>query len=174
MPTAHELVAALAGEDRLRVYGRIVVSGAGGIGLAELDRELPGAARHVPRLRKAGLVTRDEGGRLRADAGTFRATAFRAMPGAGADVPDGARGPVAKLFSKGRLVAIPSKREPRRALLEFLAADLFEPDRAYSEPEVNAALSRYHEDRSSLRRYLIEARLLVRTPDGAEYRRATG
>ncbi|MCT2589622.1 DUF2087 domain-containing protein [Streptomyces sp. N2-109] len=78
---------------------------------------------------------------------------------------------VAALFSQGRLTAIPRKTARREQLLKHLAETLFEPDRAYSEPEVNTALLTVHEDCAALRRYLITSGLLARTKDGSSYRR---
>lgn len=75
------------------------------------------------------------------------------------------------LFSRGRLVAIPRKAARREQLLGHLAQTLFEPGRAYREPEVNEALLAVHEDYSALRRYLVETGHLKRTRDGSTYRR---
>jgi hypothetical protein len=79
---------------------------------------------------------------------------------------------VAALFSRGRLTAIPRKTARREQLLRHLAKTLFKPGRAYSEHEVNEALRTVHDDCSSLRRYLVEAGLLIRPADGSSYRRA--
>ncbi|MFJ1753462.1 DUF2087 domain-containing protein [Kitasatospora sp. NPDC088134] len=80
---------------------------------------------------------------------------------------------LAAFFTDGRLTSIPRKPARRAALLEHLAQSLFDPDRAYTEREVNEALLTVHSDTSMLRRYLVEALLLSRTRDGASYRRAT-
>ncbi len=77
---------------------------------------------------------------------------------------------VEALFSRGRLVAIP-RRARREQLLTHLADTLFERERSYTESEVNEALRTVHEDCSALRRYLVVAGLMVRTRDGASYRR---
>ncbi|GGY59482.1 hypothetical protein GCM10010299_77390 [Streptomyces tanashiensis] len=80
--------------------------------------------------------------------------------------------PVADLFSAdGRLKAIPRKPARREALLAHLAVTLFEADRTYREPEVNAALRAVHEDFPALRRHLVTGGFLSRTKDGADYRR---
>ncbi|OEJ23901.1 hypothetical protein AR457_04705 [Streptomyces agglomeratus] len=79
---------------------------------------------------------------------------------------------VASLFSHGRLTAIPRKANRREQLLVHLARTLFEPDRAYSEREVNEALLTVHEDSAALRRHLVVAGLLTRPRDGSSYRRA--
>jgi hypothetical protein len=85
--------------------------------------------------------------------------------------PSGSRG-VAALFSRGRLTTIPRKPARREQLLAHLAQTLFEPDRTYSEREVNEALLTVHDDYPALRRFLVVAGLLTRSKDGSSYRRA--
>lgn len=69
---------------------------------------------------------------------------------------------VDRWFEKsGRLKAIPTQRAKRRAVLERLV-ELFEPDRDYSEREVNAILREVHNDVAFLRRELIAERLMTR------------
>ncbi len=65
------------------------------------------------------------------------------------------------IVQNGRLVSIPAQRTKRRIILEELARS-FEWGRIYTEPEVNAMLKSFHEDVSSLRRYLIDERLMMR------------
>ncbi|QKW23680.1 DUF2087 domain-containing protein [Kitasatospora sp. NA04385] len=79
---------------------------------------------------------------------------------------------LAAFFTDGRLTSVPRKPARRAALLQHLARSLFEPERAYSEREVNEALLAVHADTSMLRRYLVEAHLLTRTRDGSSYRLA--
>ncbi|MFE9423401.1 DUF2087 domain-containing protein [Kitasatospora sp. NPDC006697] len=88
--------------------------------------------------------------------------------GAGTDAPPAE---LAAFFTGGRLTAVPRKPARRLQVLLHLTETLFAPERRYSEPEVNEALRGVHEDYSALRRYLVEARLLVRTRDGSSYRR---
>ncbi|GAA2998176.1 hypothetical protein GCM10020229_08200 [Kitasatospora albolonga] len=79
---------------------------------------------------------------------------------------------VAALFAAdGRLVSIPRKAARREQLLDHLAGTLFEPGTAYTEKQVNEALSTVHEDFPALRRYLVESSRLTRTRDGSSYRR---
>ncbi|MCX4534575.1 DUF2087 domain-containing protein [Streptomyces sp. NPDC005151] len=85
--------------------------------------------------------------------------------------PSGSHG-VAALFSHGRLTTIPRKPARREQLLVHLAQTLFEPDRTYSEREVNEALLTVHDDYPALRRFLVVAGLLTRPKDGSSYRRA--
>ncbi|MFF3286614.1 DUF2087 domain-containing protein [Streptomyces sp. NPDC003023] len=80
-----------------------------------------------------------------------------------------ARG-VHALFSQGRLTAIPRKPARREQLLAHLAQTLFQPDRDYTEGEVNDALLTVHDDCAALRRHLVVAGLLTRTRDGGSYR----
>ncbi|MEV0534648.1 DUF2087 domain-containing protein [Kitasatospora sp. NPDC050463] len=80
---------------------------------------------------------------------------------------------VRSLFSaEGRLPTIPRKAARREQLLAHLAGTLFEPDRSYSEHEVNETLRTVHDDYPALRRFLVEAGHLVRPKDGSSYRRA--
>ncbi len=62
-----------------------------------------------------------------------------------------------------RLKTIPTQRKKRDVVLRHLARQ-FEPDRVYSEKEVNAILVDYHDDVATLRRELVadNARLLTR------------
>ncbi|MFG2111196.1 DUF2087 domain-containing protein [Streptomyces sp. NPDC048718] len=91
---------------------------------------------------------------------------------AGPAAPAASAAATADLFAPdGRLKAIPRKPARRAALLDHLAATLFETDRAYTEREVNEALKTVHDDFPALRRYLITGGQLSRTNDGSAYRR---
>jgi predicted transcriptional regulator len=68
----------------------------------------------------------------------------------------------------GRLKTIPPQRKKLEAILRYVV-QAFEMEKRYSEKQVNAILSRYHEDTASLRRELIGFGLLQRTDDGTEY-----
>jgi hypothetical protein len=68
----------------------------------------------------------------------------------------------------GRLKTIPAQRKKLDAILRYLA-NSFEPDIRYSEKEVNAILSRYHQDTATLRRELVGMGLLARSSGGNEY-----
>jgi hypothetical protein len=78
----------------------------------------------------------------------------------------------AHLISKEplRIRSLPAK-EKRKVHLFSLAAQCFEPDRVYTEAEVNAVLIPIYEDYVMLRRYLIDYRYLTRNPSGSQYRR---
>jgi hypothetical protein len=64
-------------------------------------------------------------------------------------------------FRRGRLIRIPAQLKKRQIILERLVQE-FEPDRDYPEREVNQILVEYHDDVATLRRGLIEHRLMER------------
>lgn len=68
---------------------------------------------------------------------------------------------IAAFFDGDRLKQIPAQFKKRLVVLRRLR-DAFERERVYSEPQVNELLSRFHEDFATLRRELVETRLLVR------------
>lgn len=67
---------------------------------------------------------------------------------------------------EGRLKQIPVKQPKLKIVLAHLA-EQFEPGRRYPEAEVNEVLKRFHEDFCTLRRNLVDYRLLERA--GGEY-----
>ncbi len=73
------------------------------------------------------------------------------------------------LDEEGRIKQLPARREPRLAVLSYLA-DKFEC-RDYTEKEVNAIIESWHTfgDYFVLRRELIDSGLMHREPDGSRY-----
>ena len=71
----------------------------------------------------------------------------------------------------GRLKQVPAKRKKLMAVLRWLAGH-FEPDVLYSEREINAILTQYHDDYAGLRRDLIDFKFLRRERDGTTYWKA--
>jgi len=67
----------------------------------------------------------------------------------------------AAFFRNGRLETIPAGRDRRQALLAHVVG-AFERAREYSEDEVNRILQDIHSDHATLRRYLVDSRLLHR------------
>lgn len=72
-------------------------------------------------------------------------------------------------FEGGALTSIPAQEKKRLVVLAYLRDRCFEEDRDYPEKEVNQRLAVFHADVASLRRYLIETRLMTRS--GGVYRR---
>lgn len=66
-------------------------------------------------------------------------------------------------FEYGKLKQIPSSNKKRYIILKELVKD-FEYDRKYTEDEVNSILVKYNDDVAALRRYMVEERLMDRTP----------
>lgn len=75
------------------------------------------------------------------------------------------------LNPEGKLTAFPAKRKMKIYALFYLA-EVFSPDRTYTESEVNALLCTRHtfHDPATLRRELYDYRFLDRSPDGRSYR----
>jgi ArsR family transcriptional regulator, arsenate/arsenite/antimonite-responsive transcriptional repressor len=68
---------------------------------------------------------------------------------------------LATFIKDGRLVSIPAQYKKRRYVMEELARS-FEWGRLYDEKEVNAILKTFHDDFASLRRELIDERIMMR------------
>ena len=62
----------------------------------------------------------------------------------------------------------PKKLKDKRTVLEQIAKQ-FDPDRIYSEKEINEHLKGTYEDYVMVRRYLIDLGFLERNPEGSEY-----
>ena len=132
---------------------------------------------HLSQLRSAGLLTseRDQYYQIYSLAGNvlrkpLSDVVFMAQPELAVEVEqDAYREQVLGTFlRRGRLTQIPAQRKKRQIILEKLV-EAFEPDRAYTEREVNQILVEFHDDVAALRRGLIEHRLMAR--GGGIYRR---
>jgi len=70
----------------------------------------------------------------------------------------------------GRLVSIPAQQKKRLPVLRWLRDQVFTEDREYPEKEVNQRLALFHPDVASLRRHMVDERLVTR--EQGRYRRA--
>lgn len=87
------------------------------------------------------------------------------------EAPDAFEAKVLRSFFRdGRLVSIPAREKKKLVVLRHLLDLCFPDDRAYPEKEVNQRLALLHPDVASLRRYLVDFRLMTRA--NGEYRRA--
>ena len=77
------------------------------------------------------------------------------------DDPEFERKVLATFVREGRIVQIPARHRKRMVVLRWLA-DQFRPAERYPEAQVNELLSRYHEDRATLRRLLVDTELMQR------------
>jgi ArsR family transcriptional regulator, arsenate/arsenite/antimonite-responsive transcriptional repressor len=75
--------------------------------------------------------------------------------------PDRARIQRCFFSPEGRLKQIPVKQAKLKAVLELLAEE-FTPGQSYPEKVVNETLLRFHDDFCTLRRNLVDYRLLDR------------
>lgn len=187
-PDPRHVVALLSDPVRLRVFAALVLATPDGAG-DERDADAVGAdeaalagtaavpqrdaAKALARFEKAGLAARLGAGwratpeRLRAATESLsghREDAVLELTASSPAVAAALRG----FFTGGRLTQMPSRRSKRLAVLDYLAGS-FEPGRRYTEPEVNAALGRYHHDVAMLRRYLVDDGFLDRA-DGQYWR----
>lgn len=156
----------LADERRLRALAAVAL---GAPRVADVARraELSDdeAARALAHLMGAGIVRQDEAG-LHVDLSTFAGAARVASAPRHRPVLEGAtpeQAAVARHFvdPDGRLRALPVREAKRRLVLEWVV-ERFEPGRRYSEREVNGMLQMLYDDVASLRRFLVDERLLAR------------
>lgn len=171
---------ALADETRLQMIGLLAVRPHTVEELAASLRLGPSTvSHHLARLSKVGLVSaRAESWfriyRLETQALTRMAAAVHAQaeapaPAALEGSPFDRKVLETYLDPEGRLVAMPAQQKKRLVILRRLA-EAFEPGRRYPEREVNAVLRRTSEaEYVTLRRYLIDHRLLQREPGGRAY-----
>jgi DNA-binding transcriptional ArsR family regulator len=178
---------ALSDASRLRIIGLLAARPYAVEQLSAALQLAPGTVvHHLKRLRAAGLVDARPAHpyveySLRIDAlqqlGRKLDELERSTDEQGASLPgpDGEALPaydarVLRAFLVGgRLASIPAQEKKREVILRFLLARCFAEDRAYPEKEVNQRLALYHPDVASLRRYLIDGKLMTR--DSGQYRR---
>jgi len=61
------------------------------------------------------------------------------------------------------------RKEKRKYLCLFPIIEVFEPNRHYTEKEINIIIEAIHEDYCTIRRYLVDYGFLSRTSDGKDY-----
>lgn len=154
------LLALLAKDDLLRIVAALALDVDETAEIARVS-ELPATRvdRALRTLETAGLA-RATDGRWLLERDRFAQALRRASarPQPAGDVP----APIRPFFQGVRLREIPAQHAKRLILLRYLA-DRFAPGREYREAEVNAILRQAHEDYASLRRYLVDERLLTRS-----------
>lgn len=68
---------------------------------------------------------------------------------------------IASFFEYGKLKSIPSQRKKERIVLEEMAK-AFESGRKYTEREVNIIIADFHDDFCTLRKDMIDEKILAR------------
>jgi len=176
-----ELFKALGHPVRLLILNLVKMKPRHGEELAAILQLNPGTISfHLSKLADAGLLAsrKDQYYQVYSLSGdllerTLGEVAFVPQSGLGARVEEDAyRDKVLRTFFRhGRLVSIPAQLRKRQIVIERLAEE-FEPGRAYSEREVNQVLVEFHDDVATLRRGLIEHKLMER--EHGVYRRVPG
>jgi predicted transcriptional regulator len=174
---------ALADENRLKIVGLLAQKPSSVEALADaLGLSASTTSHHLSRLAKSGLVSARTDGHyyiysLNTD--TLRGMSQHLLQdenlpalSQGAISPDGDPfdNKVMKAFvdSEGCITAFPAQEKKFQVLLRYVA-NAFEPGRRYPEKEVNEILKRYNEDTASLRRGLVEYKLMEREGGGGAY-----
>jgi hypothetical protein len=152
------VIAALANPDGRSVYAEVVLGLQGAAGLSPKKRD-----RAVATLRAAGLI------RVSGDGSLELATApLAAML---ADAAEPRRKGIDRFIVDGGIETYPARSADRRELLEWVSGEVMGTDEVLTEPELGERLVHFHEDVATLRRYLVDEGLLVRTPSGTSYSR---
>lgn len=141
-----QVVAALANEQHRAEYARAVL----GLPLEN--------ARAAAALRKAGLLDGAD-----AVTGVF-ATLLTEHP---AETKQG----VDRWIREGRIDHYPARPAQRLELLEWVAARALASGEELDEKALGERLGAFTTDVATLRRYLVDAGLVTRSPDGSRYRR---
>ena len=161
-----DLLKLLLDEDRLRVLGMAARQPCAEQTLAADLGIKPGALmRHLRQLRQAGLltVTVEDGQELYAlDVAAIQQAKRALFAPAAADLPaDDEAKTLAVFVQNDRIRHLPTHLDKLRVVLAWLAGH-FDAGRTYTEAEVNALLSRHHEDYALWRRYLVDEGLMER------------
>lgn len=126
-----------------------------------LEAHAPSRRAHLrSTLVGSGLAT-DANGTLAANPDVFRALlAQSATP---------KRTGVDRFIHDGRLTQYPAGAADRDAVHAWLVAQTLAPGESVTEREFNTRLARHVTDPASFRRYLVDATLVHRSPDGRTY-----
>lgn len=171
---------ALADPKRLKIVGLLAGQDLSVEQLAAmLDLQPSTVSHHLSRLSKAGLVS------ARAESYyniyslctetlqslSERLLAQETFEAAAADVDlDAYDRKVIQTFmgADGRIKQFPSQFKKMKVLLRYVV-QVFEPDVEYTEKQVNELLRQYNDDTATLRRELVEQKLLAREGGGGKY-----
>lgn len=174
---------ALADENRLKIVGLLAQKPSSVEALANaLGLSASTTSHHLARLAKSGLVSARADGHyyiysLNTDA--LRGLSQQLLQdenlsalsqGANTAESDPFESKVMKSFvdEDGRITAFPAQEKKFLVLLRYVV-NVFEPGQRYPEKEVNEILKRYNEDTASLRRGMVEYKLMQREGGGGDY-----
>jgi hypothetical protein len=175
-----EFFKALADESRLKIIGLLAGQSLTVEQMAEMLHLRPSTvSHHLQYLSHAGLVSARAQGYYniyRLETGVVEKMARRllqqdTLSSAAAEVDLDAydRKVVANFTTPdGRLKTLPAQRKKLEAILRYVLRD-FEPGVRYPEKRVNEILAFYHSDTATLRRELVDYKLLLREGGGGMY-----
>ena len=146
------VLALLANPDTRRTLARVIAESEPAAG----DKEY---RRGLARLTAAGLVV---------DGRVDEAALRRLLQESAPPRPEGVE---RFLTPSGRLIGLPSRPAERLELLALIAGRVLRPGEVVAEKELNRRLAAFDDDVATLRRLMVEAELLERTPTGTEYAR---
>ncbi len=175
MPSTDQMARLLLDEDRLAILGRAAHAPCSVDDLAAaITGKRSSLARHLAQLTEAGLLAvSGASGQERYTLDVAHIRSMKQTLFARSDQPtptDPEEKVLAGFVKQGRLTHIPVHHGKRLIVLRWLA-NQFDPERSYSEREVNDLLASHGEDHATLRRYLVDAGLLERS--AGIYRRTT-
>jgi hypothetical protein len=153
------VVAALANPDARRVYAELVAAESAAPGAAKRDRA-------IRTLATAGLVDLDASGTPHTTPTVFADLL--------AETAEPRKEGVDGFVVDGRIAQYPARPTERLEVLRWAIGTALAPDEVLTEPEVNERLAALTDDFATLRRYLVDAGLLERTPSGTAYARPAG
>jgi hypothetical protein len=173
------LATALLDTDRLRIAGLLAGGPANPMQLEQATgishRDL---LRHLDSLQNFGIVKLqdpaprdpDHYSPYELNAATFKAArqAMGKYKGVRKRPTDSRELTLETFMPDGKLTAFPLKQSQILVILDATAAR-FEPDKQYTEREVNMILAGTTDDFATLRRYLVDYGYLSRTSDGSVY-----
>jgi hypothetical protein len=134
--------------------------------------EVTGEPQLTPARRERALARLEEVGMLRRTSAGLEVDEahLRALLAEGAAVRP--TGPERHLDSDGRIDRYPAREDDRRELLAWAAASALAPDEVLTEAQLGERLMPLARDVALLRRHLVDAGFLERTPSGSSYARA--
>lgn len=171
---------ALADANRLKILGLLAKEPYSVEQLAEILEIRPSTvSHHLAKLSNAGLVRSQSESYYNIyyletsvlEEKARRLLSEETLPAMAADIDTDAydRKVLSNFTSPdGRVKAFPAQRKKMEVILRYVLK-AFQPGKRYSEKEVNELLTQYHEDSATLRRELVEYKMLAREGGGGVY-----
>lgn len=162
---------ALGNENRLRIVGLLAQRDrAVGELAAELGLREPTVSEHLAYLKESGLVAvrPEKTSRIYSfnnealtelNKAVFSRQKLAAIIEETPEVYE--RRVLASFLKDGRITAFPAALKKQLVLLKWIARQI-EPDREYSEKEISAFLTQFHEDYATIRRELVDWHFMAR------------